>query len=50
MAFVVALITYPDGFGALVGGKFTFREALVDFISNCTMSHYNTSSVGCKEA
>ncbi|KAI1726742.1 voltage gated chloride channel domain-containing protein [Ditylenchus destructor] len=50
MAFVVGVITYPDGFGRFIAGKFTFRETLSDFISNCTMSLHNMSSfMGCDD-
>uniref|UniRef100_A0AC34R6X5 Chloride channel protein n=1 Tax=Panagrolaimus sp. JU765 TaxID=591449 RepID=A0AC34R6X5_9BILA len=40
VAFCVSLITYPGdgGLGQFIGGKFTLREQLSDFISNCTMS------------
>jgi hypothetical protein len=47
MAFVVGLITYPDGFGKYIAGKYTFRETLSDLISNCTMVMYNETSSGC---
>uniref|UniRef100_A0A915DLJ7 Chloride channel protein n=1 Tax=Ditylenchus dipsaci TaxID=166011 RepID=A0A915DLJ7_9BILA len=49
MAFVVGVITYPDGFGKYIAGKFTFRETLSDFISNCTMSLHNLTSQGCSD-
>lgn len=47
MAFVVGLITFPDGFGKYIAGKYTFRETLSDLISNCTMVMYNQTSRGC---
>jgi chloride channel 2 len=43
MTFIVAIITYPDGFGQYIGGKWTLRELLSDFISNCTMSGFTQS-------
>ncbi|CAD5220692.1 unnamed protein product [Bursaphelenchus okinawaensis] len=49
MALVVGLITFPDGFGKYVGGRYTFRETISDLISNCTMSLYNTTGMGCPE-
>lgn len=39
-------VTYPDGFGKYIAGKFTFRETLSDFIANCTMSLNNITSMG----
>ncbi|KAI6233147.1 Chloride channel protein 1 [Aphelenchoides fujianensis] len=50
MAFVVGLITFPDGFGKYVAGKYTFRETLSDLISNCTMMASNLTDRGCSEA
>lgn len=47
MAFIVGLITFPDGFGKYIAGKYTFRETLSDLISNCTMLMYNETSRGC---
>lgn len=48
MAIIVGIVTYPDGFGRFIAGKFTFRETLGDFIANCTMSLHNvSSSMGC---
>uniref|UniRef100_A0A1I7RIW9 Chloride channel protein n=1 Tax=Bursaphelenchus xylophilus TaxID=6326 RepID=A0A1I7RIW9_BURXY len=50
MALVVGLITFPDGFGKYIGGRYTFRETISDLISNCTMSLYNTTAMGCQES
>uniref|UniRef100_A0A1I7SRT3 Chloride channel protein n=1 Tax=Bursaphelenchus xylophilus TaxID=6326 RepID=A0A1I7SRT3_BURXY len=50
MAFVVGVITFPDGVGSYVHGRYNFRETLSDLISNCTMTLYNTSiSRGCDQ-
>ncbi|KAE9552456.1 hypothetical protein FO519_004341 [Halicephalobus sp. NKZ332] len=49
VAFVVGVITFPDGFGHWVGGRFNFREVLSDFISNCTMSELNVTHHGCSD-
>uniref|UniRef100_A0A7E4UQV7 Chloride channel protein n=1 Tax=Panagrellus redivivus TaxID=6233 RepID=A0A7E4UQV7_PANRE len=39
MAVMIAFVTYPgkQGIGQYIGGKWTLREQLSDFISNCTM-------------
>ncbi|KAI6183351.1 Chloride channel protein 1 [Aphelenchoides bicaudatus] len=47
MAFIVGLITFPDGFGQYIAGKYTFRETLSDLIGNCTMVKFNETSSGC---
>ncbi|KAL3120730.1 hypothetical protein niasHT_008022 [Heterodera trifolii] len=47
MALIVGIVTFPDGFGRFIAGKYTFRETLGDFISNCTMTLYNVTSMGC---
>uniref|UniRef100_A0A914BX70 Chloride channel protein n=1 Tax=Acrobeloides nanus TaxID=290746 RepID=A0A914BX70_9BILA len=49
MAILVGVITYPDGFGKYIAGKYTFRETLSDFISNCTMSLHNLTWTGCSD-
>ncbi|KAK6732521.1 hypothetical protein RB195_016725 [Necator americanus] len=46
-ALIVAILTYPEGFGRYIAGQFTFRETLADFLSNCTFSLTNVSSQGC---
>ncbi|CAB3403791.1 unnamed protein product [Caenorhabditis bovis] len=46
-AAIFAVIIYPDGLGQYIAGKMTFRETLVDFLSNCTFSLSNISSNGC---
>ncbi|KAI6223199.1 Chloride channel protein 1 [Aphelenchoides besseyi] len=50
MAFIVGLVTYPNGFGKYVAGKYTFRETLPDLMSNCTMLTYNISNSGCSQS
>uniref|UniRef100_A0A914Y763 Chloride channel protein n=1 Tax=Panagrolaimus superbus TaxID=310955 RepID=A0A914Y763_9BILA len=49
MAFVVGVVNWPDGIGNYLGGRFTFREVLSDFISNCTMSEVNITRHGCSD-
>ncbi|WKX95911.1 hypothetical protein Q1695_012402 [Nippostrongylus brasiliensis] len=46
-AMVVAILTYPEGFGRYIAGQYTFRETLADFLANCTFSLMNVSSQGC---
>lgn len=46
-ALIVAIITYPEGFGRYIAGQYTFRETLADFLANCTFSLTNISSQGC---
>ncbi|VDL71969.1 unnamed protein product [Nippostrongylus brasiliensis] len=40
-AMVVAILTYPEGFGRYIAGQYTFRETLADFLANCTFSLMN---------
>uniref|UniRef100_A0A914HQ07 BHLH domain-containing protein n=1 Tax=Globodera rostochiensis TaxID=31243 RepID=A0A914HQ07_GLORO len=47
MALIVGIVTFPDGLGRFIAGKYTFRETLGDFIANCSMSLYNVTSMGC---
>lgn len=44
-----AIVSYPDGVGKYFAGHLTFRETLVDFLSNCTFSLANVSANGCHE-
>lgn len=44
---IFAVLVYPNGVGSYVAGKYTFRETLVDFLSNCTMWKQNNGSEGC---
>ncbi|GMR38322.1 hypothetical protein PMAYCL1PPCAC_08517, partial [Pristionchus mayeri] len=47
---LVGVITYPYGIGEFIAGKFTFRETLVDFVSNCTIFEADiNSSIFCPE-
>uniref|UniRef100_A0A158QNP8 Chloride channel protein n=1 Tax=Haemonchus placei TaxID=6290 RepID=A0A158QNP8_HAEPC len=46
-AMVVAILTYPEGFGRYIAGQYTFRETLADFLANCSFSLTNVSSNGC---
>ncbi|KHJ91158.1 chloride transporter, ClC family [Oesophagostomum dentatum] len=48
-ALVVAILTYPEGFGRYIAGQFTFRETLADFLANCTFSLTNVSRQGCPQ-
>ncbi|KAF8360421.1 hypothetical protein PRIPAC_87344 [Pristionchus pacificus] len=41
---LVGIITYPYGVGEFIAGKFTFRETLVDFVSNCTIFETDVNS------
>ncbi|GMT16192.1 hypothetical protein PFISCL1PPCAC_7489, partial [Pristionchus fissidentatus] len=43
-AALVGVITYPYGVGEFIAGKFTFRETLVDFVSNCTIFEQDINS------
>ncbi|TKR58525.1 hypothetical protein L596_029955 [Steinernema carpocapsae] len=38
VAFIVATITYPRGYGRFLTGRFKFTRTLLDFFSNCTWS------------
>ncbi|CAD6199746.1 unnamed protein product [Caenorhabditis auriculariae] len=49
IAALFAILSYPDGLGMYIAGKMTFRETLVDFLSNCTFSLSNISSNGCPQ-
>ncbi|KAI6190421.1 hypothetical protein M3Y97_00115900 [Aphelenchoides bicaudatus] len=33
---IVALLTYPEGYGRLIGGERTFAQSVEDFFANCT--------------
>ncbi|CAI2333487.1 unnamed protein product [Caenorhabditis sp. 36 PRJEB53466] len=46
-AAIFAVLIYPNGLGSYVAGKYTFRETLVDFLSNCTLWKPNNGSDGC---
>ncbi|VDD94311.1 unnamed protein product [Enterobius vermicularis] len=51
MAAVVAILTYPKGFGLYIAGKLTFRETMADFFNNCTLFTHNITSVhSCPES
>uniref|UniRef100_A0A1I7T7G0 Chloride channel protein n=1 Tax=Caenorhabditis tropicalis TaxID=1561998 RepID=A0A1I7T7G0_9PELO len=36
MAFVVGVLTFPNGLGRYFAGRLTFRETMADFFNNCT--------------
>ncbi|CAI2339204.1 unnamed protein product [Caenorhabditis sp. 36 PRJEB53466] len=36
MAFVVGVLTFPEGLGRYFAGRLTFRETMADFFNNCT--------------
>ncbi|CAO4365179.1 unnamed protein product [Caenorhabditis nigoni] len=46
-AAIFAVLVYPNGLGSYVAGKYTFRETLVDFLSNCTLWKQTNGSEGC---
>ncbi|CAJ0963329.1 unnamed protein product, partial [Mesorhabditis belari] len=46
-AVVVSVLTFPDGLGQFCAGKLTFREALSDFLANCTFTMHNKTAMGC---
>lgn len=52
VAFVVATITYPRGYGRFLSGRYKFTRTVLDFFSNCTWSkppHSETSPHGCPQ-
>ncbi|CAJ0939243.1 unnamed protein product, partial [Mesorhabditis belari] len=47
MCAIGAVVTFPEGLGKYCAGKLTFREALVDLLSNCTFTQVNQTNLGC---
>uniref|UniRef100_A0A915LKM8 Chloride channel protein n=1 Tax=Meloidogyne javanica TaxID=6303 RepID=A0A915LKM8_MELJA len=38
IAFLVATVTYPRGYGRFLSGRYKFTRTVIDFFSNCTWS------------
>ena len=51
ISFLIASVTFPDGFGRFFGGEIGFTNAAKEFFKNCTFIETNVnSSVYCSEA